>query len=470
MLNIFFDRLIDKVKYGRIPNGVLPEMEDLYVPELDLSKFRERYDINTWPAIYSGDLYQGNKYADVANICKVDNDVAVGIYPIEPFGSIDRCLGIDPSWNKKFGTKTAFDYISEVSKKHLRSGKLTLVISFLQESMADDYSFKVIHKLIKKFKFKKVLICVNDYLLKKRYTEWCIVKGHSPRFDVMFYSHSLYEKSEEIFSISVSIETGTMNISSKYKKHKHSILSLNDFNDSRTHIRKNKFLSFNRRLRSHRLAILLFFYKNSLLQNNSISFNFSIEGEEYNQSISDVVFKNEEKTYMKCFDGLYNLESQVVDYPISLKVEDGVHHGYGFENKEPYVNSYLSVVTETNFSGTTGYVSEKTWKPIGFFHPLIVIGNPHSLDILRDFGFKTFAPWINEDYDKEENHKKRFKMITEEILRINKMNLNEIHNWYWEMEDILVHNYKLFLDYGENKHSFHRKFLMKLEKYIKSHE
>ena len=50
------------------------------------------------------------------------------------------------------------------------------------------------------------------------------------------------------------------------------------------------------------------------------------------------------------------------------------------------------------------------------------------------------------------------------------MNLNEIHNWYWEMEDILVHNYKLFLDYGENKHSFHRKFLMKLEKYIKSHE
>jgi hypothetical protein len=31
------------------------------------------------------------------------------------------------------------------------------------------------------------------------------------------------------------------------------------------------------------------------------------------------------------------------------------------------------------------------------------------------------------------------------------MNKNEIHEWYWKMEDILVHNHKILLDYNKTK-------------------
>ena len=35
--------------------------------------------------------------------------------------------------------------------------------------------------------------------------------------------------------------------------------------------------------------------------------------------------------------------------------KDGVHHGYGWENKQPYLDSYLNITTETDFINPTGY-------------------------------------------------------------------------------------------------------------------
>ena len=53
------------------------------------------------------------------------------------------------------------------------------------------------------------------------------------------------------------------------------------------------------------------------------------------------------------------MKYQWVDYPIAMEAKDGVTHGYGWENKQPYLDSYLNITTETDFLNPTGYASEK---------------------------------------------------------------------------------------------------------------
>ena len=41
-------------------------------------------------------------------------------------------------------------------------------------------------------------------------------------------------------------------------------------------------------------------------------------------------------------------------------------------------------------------------------------------------------------------------MIYSEIKRLCSMNKGEIHNWYWNMEEILMHNRNHFLEIWKN--------------------
>ena len=42
-------------------------------------------------------------------------------------------------------------------------------------------------------------------------------------------------------------------------------------------------------------------------------------------------------------------------------------------------------------------------------------------------------------------------MIYQEIVRLSKMTKEEIHAWYWSMEDILIHNQKHLLSLRDNE-------------------
>ena len=63
-----------------------------------------------------------------------------------------------------------------------------------------------------------------------------------------------------------------------------------------------------------------------------------------------------------------------------------------------------------------------------------------TLEVLRELGFKTFHPHIDESYDSEPDRWKRFNMIMKELNRLCDMELSELHELYWSMSDILIHN------------------------------
>jgi hypothetical protein len=86
------------------------------------------------------------------------------------------------------------------------------------------------------------------------------------------------------------------------------------------------------------------------------------------------------------------------------------------------------------------FISEKVFRPIINLQPFLLFGDYGSLRKLKELGFKTFSPFIDESYDMEQDHGKRLLMLRKELLKLNSMPLQEIHDWYYSITDILIHN------------------------------
>ena len=80
--------------------------------------------------------------------------------------------------------------------------------------------------------------------------------------------------------------------------------------------------------------------------------------------------------------------------------------------------SWFSVVTETELFPRPLRITEKPFKGLFNFHPLIVLGNPGSLAILRGFGFQTFPELFDESYDEEPDPRRRFDMVYAQVRRL----------------------------------------------------
>jgi hypothetical protein len=91
------------------------------------------------------------------------------------------------------------------------------------------------------------------------------------------------------------------------------------------------------------------------------------------------------------------------------------------------------------------FLSEKTFKPVAMKHPFIVASTPHFLDKFREIGYKSFSPWINEDYDLEHDDAVRMMKIVKEIERLVNLSPEELEEFLVAMREICQHNYALLM-------------------------
>lgn len=86
-----------------------------------------------------------------------------------------------------------------------------------------------------------------------------------------------------------------------------------------------------------------------------------------------------------------------------------------------YATTALSLVTETDFTdGEIVRVTEKTVKALCLGHPALVVGNPSSLELVRQLGFETFSPFLDESYDAAQTAQERFAALTAELIRLTR--------------------------------------------------
>ena len=455
MINLYYDRIVNGVK---VPNGIPDSFVKYYSPFFNDNLFRQ--EVGFEPAVYPSDIrqYGANEYS-VDRINDTETKF-LGYYTIEGFGSAQNAMGVNPQSKDIY--QSVFNYIGEKSLSLLQKGVLKICICYLQEAFITDNIIHSIHYNTKRLNIQNSIVIVNDFLVEKRYKDWCKEKGEEPRFKTIVFCHSLYEKSNEMYSLLQNHEVYHM--ASDYQQHKSSAISLEEFKNTESILRKNTILSMNRRQREHRLATLCVLNHYKLLKGNGVSYQLTFDGPTTPYYV-DWIIKDEHrfKMYYQDYRELQKMKYQWVDYPIAMEAKDGVNNGYGWENKQPYLDSYLNITTETDFINPTGYASEKIWKPFGFFQPVLLVGSPNTLEFVRSFGFKTFDGFINESYDKETDNVRRFELIEKEIIKFSKMSKQEVHDWYWSMEDILVHNFNLFMEYGKNREQNYKNLLEKLK-------
>jgi hypothetical protein len=198
-------------------------------------------------------------------------------------------------------------------------------------------------------------------------------------------------------------------------------------------LRSKYYLSFNRLPKKHRVDLVVSLDKYDLLDKGYVSFASGITSWNW----KDMVTESERKS----------LEKKM---PLVIDRKDLSDSKYSYEKFDIkyYLDSYFQVVTGNNFTDFDDQLifSEKIWKPITNLQPFIYLDDMGVLKKLQEYGFKTFHPFIDESYDGVLDKEERFNMIEKEINNLCNKSIEEIHEWYWEMEDILKYNYYHFYE------------------------
>ena len=217
------------------------------------------------------------------------------------------------------------------------------------------------------------------------------------------------------------------------------------FKSSKIFLRPKYFYCVATSARKHRTELVMNLYKENLLDVGNITFFSEVFDDDKNHKEFMSRVGNEIKKLLPLGKDIKNIDPEN-DLPY-------ISPSY-FNNWVRVFNSYFYVVT-----GTLGqeddkdkmikyhWVEEKVWKAIVSFQPFIYFGNYKALEMLKTFGFKTFSPWIDESYENELTYEGRKKIIYGEIKRLCSMSREEIDKWYWEMEEILVHNHNRLGEY-----------------------
>jgi hypothetical protein len=211
-------------------------------------------------------------------------------------------------------------------------------------------------------------------------------------------------------------------------------------NDTSIYNKRDGFLSLNGSMRTQRILLLIELIKNGYVNldgtisniNNNISFLFygnnKFDIESYNIFIDNMLLNGEITN-----EEFVLLNSISNSLPIIVNGEMGERPDLLL--REYYAN-ILNLVTDNatgfddsdNFKYGTITLTEKAWKPFKTHQLPLYIGLPGYVDVIRNLGFDVFDDFINHNYDKEQNHIERIKIVVEELNRLTKLDMIEFYN------------------------------------------
>jgi len=152
--------------------------------------------------------------------------------------------------------------------------------------------------------------------------------------------------------------------------------------------------------REYRIKFQELLVQNNLLKNSTTAI---MKTNDFEQTIKNFVFKN--KNFIPT-------HTKFVQYLPDNTADAASSASYC---PDDFNNSHISVVLETVFDDEKIHLTEKILRPIACGHPFLLAAGPRSLEYLRSYGFKTFSPWLNEDYDLEHNSLIRLEKIIQSM-------------------------------------------------------
>lgn len=354
------------------------------------------------------------------------------VYPIKITAQLNNFLNITNHGRKSFG-EYFWKHMSAQALQDVQQNKAIILIDYLQENYVDKFHFDHLHSVLQYSGIKKenIIFLLNSFNAQEIYENW-------------------YSPEERKIQVK-GLPYVSCNSSQWYEFHPKSCISEIEFQQSKVIIRPNHFLFKIKRPRTQRMALFYKMITDNLLEKGDWSF---LETPFFN----DQQIKTVGERY-KFEPDLQKIQEIFSTLPHNLKSEPGLTHhevsAWSDMNTTAHKNSYFYICTET-FTGDEygkGYKSltEKVFKPIANFQPFLFFAFPGALGLLRELGFKTFHPFIDESYDDEQDVSDRFHKIYQEIQRLTSMSKEELHAWYWSMESILVYNHQHMKNFHKNQ-------------------
>lgn len=340
------------------------------------------------------------------------------IYPIRitpHFDDFTGVAGVESRLNGQYFWK----FISKEVLEDARNRRAIILLDYSLENFVEKDTYIKLHAGLEQSGIPKeqIVLIYNSFNAQENYETW-FAEGEQ-RLIVRNFPFLM------------------INASYSYDVHQDKVISIDTFQQTRSNIRKNYFVFKIRRPRPHRRAILYQLFIDNLLEKGDWSW-VSTE-----KSSSNIVNQLEndfrislDKSKIEEFNNV--LPHQLQNEPFATFETAGA---WQHRDIETYKNSYFDICTETYTHRGHKSLTEKVFSPLINFQPFFFIAFPGALKLLQEQGFKTFHPFIDESYDKETDTALRIKMVYEEIKRLCSMSKEEIHNWYWSMEEILIYNH-----------------------------
>tara|TARA_R110001592_G_scaffold92661_6_gene269890 strand:+ start:10724 stop:12202 length:1479 start_codon:yes stop_codon:yes gene_type:complete len=208
--------------------------------------------------------------------------------------------------------------------------------------------------------------------------------------------------------------------------------------------------------RGHRTAFLSLLNSKGLLDNNMFSTpndwnsTFMCCEEYLRENFWD---KRQIEFYLQYLEMLHNLKPKVPTFI------DREHNLLDFDpntnfssDQQMYFNARrncdIEIIGESEFNGSR-FITEKFFKAVIFKQPFIMLGTAGTLDeIVRGMGYRSFAPFINEGYDGNDDTKQRMEMIAEEISRLTEIKKDPVKwkEWNEGVQHIVTYNYNAYVN------------------------
>jgi hypothetical protein len=297
------------------------------------------------------------------------------------------------------------------------------------EGYTDAEFFLMIHELIDLLGLKGPVIFSNssmncDKLYEKFLREFKLQK----KFDVQLSLRDFESKGLVIDGVTI------------YEKFEEIVYNKDSLHE------KKLFCNFNMRARHHRSAMIALLNYYDLLENNYISTPTktfrnvppNVE-KDWKYLLEDSkIFLQRRSDLDLIVDKLSILKNR---YP--LRIDDRSEDETDAESllnpliHRARVDSLFELVSETLVSESI-FFTEKIFIPVVLCKPFLLIASFESLKTFKNFGYQTFHPYINEEYDTIEDDAERCVAICKELQR-----LQELRN---KNPEIFYHNFMMMIE------------------------
>ena len=398
-------------------------------------------------------------YKHIPEINELDNRAQPICRPLFSHSSLPDVMKLEIVEVKDFDFKSKFSYFVHVHHNQplwtknldviprkildeVRKGNCKLIFDNTLEgkSINGDKFLNPFYESIDKLKLptKNIYFITNNLVAEKTHQEY----HRADKINVISVMWNVFDIQRLIDQEDLPNEV-SVDMEYKYK-------SVNIF-------KTKHFLKINRTNRNERDIFLLFLNFEKLLDKCLISFPELHKWPEYPEMFYKYIQKE-------------NINDLKTKLPFDIDETDETNHGPAgvgegvFDadlafNPIHYRNSFISIVMGAFAFDKDGYhLHSSTFNPMYCGHPIIQFAPYKTLEVMKQYGFKTFDKWWDESYDNEKDDWKRLQMIMDLVLEISEYDKKDLLSMYEDMKETLQHNISVLENYDIKTNLYDRIF------------